>query len=159
MRRGLRRVVTARWSASRFRQAKNDGCEIRSCRQNSAIDRPDRRQRPMRSCHLVANVALAARPIAWPSADGKNKNFFPAAYPTRQAWTDGALTAELRDENGGSPPTPEQLAPLLPDVWAKAHPEAIRSYRQHERESRAAARRARREKRRALARASCHGAG
>lgn len=67
--------------------------------------------------------------------------------------------AELRDENGGSPPTPEQLAPLLPDVWAKAHPEAIRSYRQHERESRAAARRARREKRRALARASRHGAG
>jgi hypothetical protein len=92
MRRGLRRVVTVGWSASRFRQAKNDGCEIRSCRQNSAIDRPDRRQRPMRSCHLVANVALAARPIAWPCAEGKNKNFLPAAYPTRQAWTDGALT-------------------------------------------------------------------
>ena len=39
----------------------------------------------------------------------------------------------------------ELLTPLLPDVWAQTHPEAIRSYRQHERERRAAAKRARRE--------------
>ena len=66
----------------------------------------------------------------------------------------------MRQQLGNSS-TPDQLAlpsvdltPLLPDVWAQTHPEAIRSYRQHERESRAAAKRARREKRRAQARAS-----
>lgn len=56
----------------------------------------------------------------------------------------------------GEPPSPysaEHLVPLLPDVWAQAHPEAIRIYRQHERDRRAAAKRTRREKRRALARA------
>jgi len=42
---------------------------------------------------------------------------------------------------------------LLPDVWAAAHPAAIRSYRAHEREAVAAAKRARRERRRALERA------
>ncbi len=62
--------------------------------------------------------------------------------------------AVLRQRLDGSPLPPELLTPLLPDVWAEAHPEAIRSYRQHERESRAAAKRVRREKRRAQARAS-----
>jgi transposase len=52
-----------------------------------------------------------------------------------------------------SPYVADDLIPLLPDVWAKAHPESIRVYRQHERENRVAAKRARREKRRALARA------
>ena len=56
-----------------------------------------------------------------------------------------AVTREDR-----SPLTTELLAPLWPDVWAQAQPEAIRSYRQHESESRAAAKRARREKRRAI---------
>jgi hypothetical protein len=42
---------------------------------------------------------------------------------------------------------------LLPDVWAAAHPEAIRAYRGRERESRAAAQRERRKRRRALERA------
>jgi len=36
------------------------------------------------------------------------------------------------------------LAALLPDVWATAHPDAVRSYRAHEREAIAAAKRARR---------------
>ena len=77
-------------------------------------------------------------------------------------WTCGAYLCDvlqrlavLRPTADGSPLPPELLTPLLPDVWAQAHPEAIRSYRQHERESRAAAKRARREKaRRAQARAS-----
>jgi transposase len=42
---------------------------------------------------------------------------------------------------------------LLADVWAAAHPDAIRTYRAHEREAVAAAKRARRERRRALERA------
>jgi len=74
--------------------------------------------------------------------------------------------AELRPQSGSSArnenadatrlttaPTPEQLTPLLPDVWAKAHPESVRDYRQREQESRATAQRARRQKRRALAQA------
>jgi len=44
-------------------------------------------------------------------------------------------------------------ATLLPDVWAAAHPEALRTYRAHEREAVAAAKRARRQRRRALERA------
>jgi len=44
------------------------------------------------------------------------------------------------------------LESLLPDVWAAAHPEAVRSYRAHEREAVATAKRARRERRRALER-------
>lgn len=44
------------------------------------------------------------------------------------------------------------LTPLLPDAWAAAHPEAIRTYRVRENESKAAARRQRRKRRRALAR-------
>ena len=44
------------------------------------------------------------------------------------------------------------LKSLLPDVWATAHPEAVRSYRAHEREAVATAKRARRERRRALER-------
>jgi transposase len=40
------------------------------------------------------------------------------------------------------------LYSLLPDVWAKAHPESIRGYRGRERESRAAAKRAHRHRRR-----------
>lgn len=46
------------------------------------------------------------------------------------------------------------LAALLPDVWAQSHPEAIRTYRAHEREAKATAARARRHKRRVLARAA-----
>lgn len=42
------------------------------------------------------------------------------------------------------------LAPLLPDAWAAAHPDSIRTYRAHEREAQAAAQRARRQRRRAL---------
>jgi transposase len=61
--------------------------------------------------------------------------------------------ALMRQPSDRSPLSSELLTPLLPDVWAQAHPEAIRSYRQHERESRAAAKRARRQKRRALAKA------
>jgi transposase len=52
-----------------------------------------------------------------------------------------------------SPYLAEDLVPLLPDVWAQAHPEAIRNHRQHERESRAAAKRAGRQRRRLLAQA------
>jgi transposase len=52
--------------------------------------------------------------------------------------------------------SPEQLTPLLPDVWAKAHPESVRDHRQHERERRTTAKRARREKRRALAQAKAN---
>jgi transposase len=59
--------------------------------------------------------------------------------------------AELRSRTDGSPPPPEQLTPLLPDVWAQDHPDQVRDYRQHEQESRANAKRARRQKRRALA--------
>jgi transposase len=44
-------------------------------------------------------------------------------------------------------------ASLLPDAWAAAHPESVRTYRAHEREAVAAAQRARRERRRALERA------
>jgi transposase len=45
------------------------------------------------------------------------------------------------------------LPSLLPDAWAAAHPGAIRSYRAHEREALAAAKRVRRQRRRALERA------
>jgi len=45
------------------------------------------------------------------------------------------------------------LSDLLPDAWAAAHPESIRTYRAHEREAQAAAKRARRDRRRALERA------
>lgn len=44
------------------------------------------------------------------------------------------------------------LESLLPDLWAAAHPEAVRSYRAHERELVATAKRARRERHRALER-------
>ena len=47
-------------------------------------------------------------------------------------------------------PSVEQLNPLLPDVWAEAHPESIRRHRQRERENRSAAKRRRRDKRQAL---------
>jgi len=40
------------------------------------------------------------------------------------------------------------LTPLLPDAWAKTHPQNIRAYRRREKESRAAARRTRRHDRR-----------
>ncbi len=43
---------------------------------------------------------------------------------------------------------------LLPDVWAKSHPESIRTFRQHEREAKAAAKRHRRARRRTLQLAS-----
>lgn len=45
------------------------------------------------------------------------------------------------------------LLSLLPDAWAATHPAALRSYRAHEREAVAAAKRARRQRRRALERA------
>lgn len=62
--------------------------------------------------------------------------------------------ATLRTQYGEAPPTPEQLTPLLPDIWAQDHPDKVRDYRQHEQESRAKAKRARRQKRRALAQAN-----
>jgi transposase len=62
--------------------------------------------------------------------------------------------ATLKTQNGDAPPTPEQLNPLLPDIWAQAHPESVREYRQREQESRATAQRARRQKRHALAQAT-----
>lgn len=62
--------------------------------------------------------------------------------------------ATLRTQRGNTPPTPEQLTHLLPDIWAQAHPDKVRDYRQHEQESRAKAKRARRQKRRALAQAT-----
>jgi len=58
--------------------------------------------------------------------------------------------------NVGDSPSAEQLMPLLPDVWAKTHPELVRDHRQHERERRDTAKRARRQKRRALAKAKAH---
>ncbi len=45
------------------------------------------------------------------------------------------------------------LSALLPDAWAKTHPEAIRAHRTRERETRAAAKRTRRQRRRLLAQA------
>jgi transposase len=45
---------------------------------------------------------------------------------------------------------------LLPDRWAAAHPDAIRTYRAHEREAVAAAKRARRKRRRALKQAQAN---
>jgi len=45
------------------------------------------------------------------------------------------------------------LSSLLPDAWAAAHPKSIRTYRAHEREAQTAAKRARRDRRRALERA------
>jgi len=62
--------------------------------------------------------------------------------------------ATLRTQRGNTPPTSEQLTPLLADIWAQAHPDKVRDYRQHEQESRAKAKRARRQKRRALAQAT-----
>jgi hypothetical protein len=46
-----------------------------------------------------------------------------------------------------------ELAILLPDAWAKSYPEMVRVFRGHERESRAAAERVRRNHRRLLAQA------
>jgi transposase len=60
------------------------------------------------------------------------------------------LWAYLRDVLERLATGEKNLANLLPDVWAAAHPEAIRSYRAHEREAVAAAKRARRQRRRAL---------
>ena len=60
--------------------------------------------------------------------------------------------AILRTETADLP-SPEQLTPLLPDVWAKANPEFVRDHRQHEQERRATAKRACREKRRVLTQA------
>ncbi len=48
-----RRFATARSPTNRFRQPKNEGCDICSRRQNSAIDNPDRRQRLIRSRHFA----------------------------------------------------------------------------------------------------------
>jgi transposase len=47
-----------------------------------------------------------------------------------------------------------ELVGLLPEVWVQTHPEFIRTYRAHEREARAAAKRLRRQRRRALERAN-----
>jgi transposase len=58
--------------------------------------------------------------------------------------------ADAKEEKDGN----LDLAALLPDVWAQSHPEAIRTYRAHEREAKAVAARARRHKRRVLARAA-----
>jgi transposase len=48
------------------------------------------------------------------------------------------------------------LTTLVPDAWSAAHPESIRTYRAHERESQAARKRAQRQRRRALDRATTH---
>lgn len=48
----------------------------------------------------------------------------------------------------------EDLAPLLPDAWAKSHPDSIRTYRHREREEKARTKRERRRRRRALTRAA-----
>lgn len=50
---------------------------------------------------------------------------------------------------GGEP----NVDDLLPDRWKQAHPEAVRSYRQHEREAKSAAKRLRRQRRRLAERA------
>jgi len=48
----------------------------------------------------------------------------------------------------------EDLDALLPDRWKASHPEAVRTYRQHEREAKAGAKRERRRRRRTLERAN-----
>ena len=47
----------------------------------------------------------------------------------------------------------EDLDSLLPDRWKASHPEAVRTYRQDEREAKAIAKRQRRRRRRVLQRA------
>lgn len=55
---------------------------------------------------------------------------------------------------GGEP----NLDDLLPDRWKQSHPEAVRTYRQHEREAKATAKRLRRQSRR-LAERACQESG
>jgi len=62
--------------------------------------------------------------------------------------------ATLRTQYGEAPPTPEKLTPLLPDLWAQAHPESVRDDRKREQASRASAKRTRRQTRRALSHAT-----
>jgi transposase len=62
------------------------------------------------------------------------------------------LWAYLRDGMERLARGENDLAALLPDAWATAHPSAVRTYRAHEREANAAAKRARRDRRRALER-------
>jgi transposase len=49
------------------------------------------------------------------------------------------------------------LAPLLPNAWAQAHPQSVRAYRGREREAQATAKRERRKRRRVLERAQARG--
>ena len=63
------------------------------------------------------------------------------------------IWAYLRDALERLATGEKDLANLLPDVWATAHPDSIRAYRGHEREAQAAAKRDRRKRRRALERA------
>jgi transposase len=63
------------------------------------------------------------------------------------------IWAYLRDAMEQLATGPTDLASLLPDVWAAAHPESIRAYRGREREAQATAKRDRRNRRRALERA------
>ena len=59
--------------------------------------------------------------------------------------------AVLRDSEGASVASGEQLQALLPDEWGKSHPQAVHEYRKREQEREAASQRTRREKRRAAA--------
>jgi len=62
------------------------------------------------------------------------------------------IWAYLRDALESMASRPDELALLLPDAWAKTHPESVRAYRGREREAQATAKRERRERRRALER-------
>jgi transposase len=63
------------------------------------------------------------------------------------------LWAYLRDVLEKLAGGASDLASLLPDAWATAHPESVRAYRGREREAQATAKRERRKRRRALERA------
>lgn len=63
------------------------------------------------------------------------------------------IWAYLRDALEQLATGPADLASLLPDAWAAAHPESIHAYRGREREAQATAKRDRRNRRRALERA------
>ena len=65
------------------------------------------------------------------------------------------LTDVLRRLADGWPQ--KRISDLLPDRWKVSHPEAVRTYRQHEREAKTAAKRERRRRRRALEGANAGG--
>ena len=63
------------------------------------------------------------------------------------------IWAYLRDALEKLAEGTSDLAQLLPDAWAAAHPESVRAYRGREREAQAVAKRERRKRHRALERA------